>query len=435
MCRGTQMWDRALVHWRTLTTDDGAVFDREVAVDCGALEPQITWGTDPSQVVGISGKVPEPAAIDVSRRAAAESAFAYMGLKPGTPLMGLPVHRVFIGSCTNSRLPDLEVAAMIVKGRRVADGVFAMVVPGSSSVKREAEAAGLDRVFRDAGFFWGESGCSMCAGGNGDRAEPGRARRLDDQSQFRKPSGAESADASGEPGDRRGERYRRPHRRCAAIGREPLKAETMQPFSTHSGIAAPLLVDDMNTDQIAPFLPSRSLKDDYKVMLFNRQRFREDGSEIGDFVLNKPQFRNAGILVTGDNFGAGSSRESAVWSMLANNIRVIVAKSFADIYRENCLQNGLLPVVLDAGVADAFIARVVAADGAAPFTVDLVTQRIGGPGGTDIAFEIPGADRTRLLEGLDDIGMTMKHVDEIASWEREAAKAQPWLQQAADHRR
>ena len=169
-----QMWDRALAHWRTLTTDDGAVFGREVTLDCGELEPQITWGTDPSQVVGISGKVPEPAAIDASRRAAAESAFAYMGLEPGTPLMGLPVHRVFIGSCTNSRLPDLEVAAMIVKGRRVADGVFAMVVPGSSSVKREAEAAGLDRVFRDAGFFWGESGCSMCAGGNGDRDEPGQ---------------------------------------------------------------------------------------------------------------------------------------------------------------------------------------------------------------------------------------------------------------------
>ncbi len=168
-----EMWDRALAHWRTLTTDEDAVFDREVTLDCADLEPQITWGTDPSQVVGISDKVPEPAAIDSSRRAAAENAFAYMGLSPGTPLMGLPVHRVFIGSCTNSRLPDLEVAATIVKGRRVADGVFAMVVPGSSSVKREAEAAGLDRVFRDAGFFWGESGCSMCAGGNGDRAEPG----------------------------------------------------------------------------------------------------------------------------------------------------------------------------------------------------------------------------------------------------------------------
>jgi 3-isopropylmalate dehydratase small subunit len=209
----------------------------------------------------------------------------------------------------------------------------------------------------------------------------------------------------------------------------------MQPFATHTGIAAPLLVDDMNTDQIAPFLPSRSLKDDYKVMLFHRARFREDGSELPDFVLNKPQFRNAGILVTGHNFGAGSSRESAVWSMLANNIRVIVAKSFADIYRENCLQNGLLPIVLKADMADAFIARIVAVDGKGTFTVDLVTQRIAGPGGPDVAFEIPAADRTRLLEGLDDIGMTMKHVDEIAIWEQQAAAAQPWLQQTADRRR
>jgi 3-isopropylmalate/(R)-2-methylmalate dehydratase large subunit len=167
------MWDRALDSWRTLTTDADAALDREVALDCSALEPQITWGTDPSQVVGISGRVPDPAAIDPSRRAAAESAFAYMGLKPGIPLAGLPVDRVFIGSCTNSRLPDLEVAAAVVRGRRVAEGVVAMVVPGSSTVKREAEAAGLDRVFRDAGFFWGESGCSMCAGGNGDRGAPG----------------------------------------------------------------------------------------------------------------------------------------------------------------------------------------------------------------------------------------------------------------------
>ena len=166
-------WERGLQYWRTLTSDPEAGFGREVPLDCTALEPQITWGTDPSQVVGISGRVPDPAALEPSRRAAAASAFGYMGLTPGTPLIGLPINRVFIGSCTNSRLPDLQVAAELVRGRRVAEGVVAMVVPGSSSVKREAEAVGLDRVFRAAGFFWGESGCSMCAGGNGDRGEPG----------------------------------------------------------------------------------------------------------------------------------------------------------------------------------------------------------------------------------------------------------------------
>ena len=209
----------------------------------------------------------------------------------------------------------------------------------------------------------------------------------------------------------------------------------MQPFVRHTGIAAPLLKDDVNTDQIAPILHSRSLKEDYKAMLFHRARQRGDGSEDPDFVLNKPQFRAAGILVTGDNFGAGSSRESAVWSMLANDIRVVVAKSFADIYRENCLQNGLLPVVLGAQDADAFIARVVAVNGAAPFTVDLVTQRISGPGGADIAFEISAADRTRLLEGLDDIGLTLKHMNEIVNWERRAAQLAPWLQTTQDSRR
>jgi 3-isopropylmalate/(R)-2-methylmalate dehydratase large subunit len=167
------IWNAALAYWRTLASEDGAAFDREHVLDCSGLEPQITWGTDPSQVLGISGRVPDPSAAEPSRRAAVESALAYMALAPGMALAGLPVDRVFIGSCTNSRLPDLAAAAEVVRGRRVADGVVAMVVPGSTTVKREAEAAGLDRVFRDAGFFWGESGCSMCAGGNGDRGEPG----------------------------------------------------------------------------------------------------------------------------------------------------------------------------------------------------------------------------------------------------------------------
>ena len=203
----------------------------------------------------------------------------------------------------------------------------------------------------------------------------------------------------------------------------------MQPFTSHTGIAVPLLLDDLNTDQIAPVQAMREMKPDYKKLLFMRAR-----AESPDFVLNRPQFKNPGILVSGNNFGAGSSREAAVWGMLANDIRVIVAKSFADIYRENCLQNGLLPVVLVPAEADAFIARVVAVNGAAPFTVDLRTQRISGPGGPDVAFDIPAADRTRLLEGLDDIGLTLKHTDEIAAWEKRMAASQPWLQEARDDR-
>jgi 3-isopropylmalate dehydratase small subunit len=204
----------------------------------------------------------------------------------------------------------------------------------------------------------------------------------------------------------------------------------MQPFTSHTGIAVPLLKDDVNTDQVAPVQAMREMKPDYKTMLFMRAR-----AEDPNFPLNLPQFANPGILVTGDNFGAGSSREAAVWSMTANNIRVIVAKSFADIYRENCLQNGLLPVVLGPDQADAFIARVVAANGAGPFTVDLRTQTISGPGGADITFDIPAADRMRLLEGIDDIGLTLKHTDEIVAFEKRMAAGQPWLQQARDSRR
>jgi 3-isopropylmalate/(R)-2-methylmalate dehydratase small subunit len=208
----------------------------------------------------------------------------------------------------------------------------------------------------------------------------------------------------------------------------------MQPFKSHTGIAVPLIQDDINTDQVAPVQAMRNLKPDYKKLLFMRARMRDDGSENPDFVLNKPQFRNPGILVTGQNFGAGSSRESAVWGMLANNIRVIVAKSFADIYRENCLQNGLLPIVLAPVEADAFEQRVIAANGSAPFTVDLETQTISGPGGEDITFEIAAADRMRLLEGLDDIGLSLKHTDEIVAFEKRMASAQPWLQTARDSR-
>jgi len=166
-------WDQAVAQWQSLKSDDDARFDREVTIDCGALGPQITWGTDPSQVINIDGQIPDPARVDTSKRGAVERALNYMGLAPGSKIEGLPVGRVFIGSCTNSRLPDIEVAAAIVKGHRIAQGVIGIVVPGSSQVKRAAEAKGLDQIFKEAGFMWGEAGCSMCAGTNGDVGEAG----------------------------------------------------------------------------------------------------------------------------------------------------------------------------------------------------------------------------------------------------------------------
>ncbi len=207
----------------------------------------------------------------------------------------------------------------------------------------------------------------------------------------------------------------------------------MQPFTTLTGVAVPLLQDDINTDQITPI--NRNMNPDYAKLLFAHARKLPDGGDDPEFPLNKPQFRRPSILVTGRNFGCGSSREGAVWAMIATGIRCIVARSFADIYRENCLQNGLLPVELEPADSAAFEARVRAADGAAPFTVDLPTQRISGPGGPDLKFDMLPADRMRLLEGLDDIGLTLKHAPDIAAWEQRMAGEFPWLQTATDSRR
>ncbi|MGX5712643.1 3-isopropylmalate dehydratase large subunit [Sphingopyxis terrae subsp. ummariensis] len=167
-------WTAALARWRALPTDAGAAFDRELRIDAGAVAPMVSWGTNPSQVIAIDGVVPDPACLaDPDARAVAERALAYMGLTPDRPIAGTPIDRVFIGSCTNSRIEDLRVVAAVVEGRRVADHVRAMVVPGSGLVKRQAEAEGIDRILRAAGFDWREPGCSMCVGMNADRLLPG----------------------------------------------------------------------------------------------------------------------------------------------------------------------------------------------------------------------------------------------------------------------
>ena len=167
-------FDEAVARWSTLRTDRGARFDRVVEVDLADLEPQVTWGTNPGMVVPVSGRVPDPAGLaDPDSRATAERALSYMGLEPGTPIRDIEVDRVFVGSCTNSRIEDLREAARVARGRKVSPRVNALVVPGSTAVKAAAEAEGLDRVFRDAGFEWRESGCSMCLGMNDDIAGPG----------------------------------------------------------------------------------------------------------------------------------------------------------------------------------------------------------------------------------------------------------------------
>ncbi|MCW5696402.1 MAG: 3-isopropylmalate dehydratase large subunit [Bauldia sp.] len=167
-------WDMARRYWETLRSDDGAHFDTEVKLDASNLPPLVTWGTSPENVVTIEGRVPDPASIaDPDKRRAIERALAYMGLSAGTAIKDITIDHVFLGSCTNGRIEDLRAAAKVVAGRKVHDGVAAMVVPGSGLVKEQAEAEGLDRIFLDAGFEWREPGCSMCLAMNDDRLKPG----------------------------------------------------------------------------------------------------------------------------------------------------------------------------------------------------------------------------------------------------------------------
>lgn len=167
-------WDDAVAYWKTLPTDEGATFDREVFIDANELEPFVTWGTNPGQGVPLSHHVPHPEDFEHENdRAAAQKALDYMDLKPGTPLKDVPVDVVFLGSCTNSRLEDLRAAAAIVEGKKIASNVRMMVVPGSQKVRAQAESEGLDQIFKDFGADWRFAGCSMCLGMNPDQLEPG----------------------------------------------------------------------------------------------------------------------------------------------------------------------------------------------------------------------------------------------------------------------
>jgi len=204
----------------------------------------------------------------------------------------------------------------------------------------------------------------------------------------------------------------------------------MEPFRSVTGAAAPLPLDDVNTDQIIPSAWLKDLNADMAEGFLAYMRRRPDGTTNADFVLERPQYAAAPILVTGQNFGCGSSREHAVWSMRAFGVRCVIGESPAEFFRDNCLKNGVLPVMLDAERMRQVWQHVQQVDGREPFTVDLEACQIRGPGGFVVPFEIAAGEREALLEGLDEIGMTLKSLGAIQAWEQRAAKVRPFLQAA-----
>lgn len=203
----------------------------------------------------------------------------------------------------------------------------------------------------------------------------------------------------------------------------------MEPFRRLTGIAAPLMLDDINTDQIIPTIYLRQLHADLREGLFGYMRKLPNGESNQDFVLEKPQYRNASILLVGSNFGCGSSREHAAWAMLAFGIRCVIGRSHAEYFRENCIRNGILPVTLNERSLETLEQAVNEINGEKDFCVDLESQTIRGPlAGQEWAFSIAPFERMTLLEGLDEIGITMKQSDAIDRWEAETRTGRPYLQ-------
>ena len=333
----------------------------------------------------------------------------YMDLTPGTPLRDIAVDTVFIGSCTNGRLEDLRAAADVLRGRQVAAGVDVLIVPGSAEVKERAEAEGLDEVFTTAGAEWRGAGCSMCLGDEPRQARARRAQRVDVEPQLRGPARPGRPHPPGvAPGRRRNGRHRPPDR----TGRSVEESTSMEKFTTHTGRAVPLRRSNVDTDQI---IPAEFLKRVSREPV-SRTGCSRPGADDPSFVLNDNRYDGATILVAGPDFGTGSSREHAVWALQDHGFRAVISPRFADIFRGNALKGGLLPVAAPRGDVVVALQDIVEADPTAEITVDLVERTVRAPGIT-ADFEIDDYTRWRLMEGLDDIGLTLTHADDIAAFE------------------
>ena len=467
-------WKKAIKYWSTLNSDDGAKYDGEVFINAKDIIPTVSWGTSPQDVVPITGVVPNPEDFPTQeKKDSARRALEYMGLQPGTRMEDVELDKVFIGSCTNARIEDLRAAARIVEGQKIAPNLKrAMIVPGSGLVKQQAEAEGLDKTFVDAGFEWREAGCSMCLGMNPDILSPKERCASTSNRNFEGRQGAggrthlmspvmaAAAAIVGKLAD---------VRKLADRDATPAKAspkvkvdaevsdidtdedldrlldipEDSQPhvssdargtstglpkFTKLKGIAAPLDRANVDTDAIIPKQFLKTIKrTGLGSALFYALRFNEDGSEKSNFVLNKEPYRKSKILVvTGPNFGCGSSREHAPWALLDFGITCIVAPSYADIFFNNTFKNGMLPLA----IPDQAVLSKIADEAKAghEIEVDLVTQRINDASGNKLAdFDVEEFRKHCLVNGLDDIGLTMQMEEKIRKFEQRMVMDTPWI--------
>ena len=467
-------WRKAVRYWSSLGTDDGAKYDEEVFIDARDIAPTVSWGTSPQDVVPISGIVPDPESFSSeARKDNARQALEYMGLKPGTRMEDIELDKVFIGSCTNARIEDLRAAARVVEGKKVANNIKrAMVVPGSGLVKQQAESEGLDAIFINAGFEWREAGCSMCLGMNPDILLPrercastsnrnfegrqgagGRThlmspamaaaaaivgrlsdiRKLVDQGKGSVKHSSkfdvipESSDIDSD--DDLDRLLDVPEDTRPGTNREALKPSAAFPkFTTIKGIAAPLERSNVDTDAIIPKQFLKTIKrTGLGSALFHALRYYSDGTEKHDFILNIEPYRHAKILVvTGPNFGCGSSREHAPWALLDFGITCIIAPSYADIFFNNTFKNGMLPIAIQ----NSQTMRKIADEAKAgrEIEVDLVNQRVNDANGTLLAeFEVEEFRKRCLINGLDDIGLTMEMEGKIHEFEIKRTANTPWL--------
>eukprot|EP00285_Hemiselmis_virescens_P008818 CAMPEP_0173391130 /NCGR_PEP_ID=MMETSP1356-20130122/17393_1 /TAXON_ID=77927 ORGANISM="Hemiselmis virescens, Strain PCC157" /NCGR_SAMPLE_ID=MMETSP1356 /ASSEMBLY_ACC=CAM_ASM_000847 /LENGTH=790 /DNA_ID=CAMNT_0014348681 /DNA_START=75 /DNA_END=2447 /DNA_ORIENTATION=+ len=450
--------EKAMKYWRTLKSDEGAKYDTEVKIKASDIAPTVTWGTSPQDVAPITASVPDPAEEkDPQRRAGMERSLEYMGLTAGQKLTEVPIQKVFIGSCTNGRIEDLRVVAALCKGNKVAKGVHAMVVPGSGLVKEQAVREGLDKILIEAGFDWREPGCSMCLAMNPDKLEPGERCASTSNRNFEgrqgqggrthlmSPQMAAAAAFKGTLADVRDigivnaadlepETDTLPKQDYTSVSRP---AATRKPasgsgtnagmpiFTSVKGAAAAMDIQNIDTDMIIPKQFLKTIKrTGLGVAAFYELRFDDNGQEIPTFVLNKEGYRESKILIAGNNFGCGSSREHAPWAINDFGIRCIISTGFADIFFNNCFKNGMLPIVLD---KDTVRTLMEDADAGKELEVDLPSQTIVRANGDKVSFEVDAFRKKCLMEGLDDIGLTLQKVDKIDSFEKKREASFPWL--------